>query len=134
MEDCIFCKIIKGEIPSYKIEEDKGTYTFLDINPMTPGHTLVIAKTHVEHMSDMDPDEVACLFKTVRRMGASIKANLSPDGINYFVNQGEPAGQLIPHVHCHIVPRYEGDGVEFRHSKVEMSEGEFKELVEKIRG
>jgi histidine triad (HIT) family protein len=133
VEDCIFCKIIAGEIPSYKIYEDDHSFAFLDISPIARGHTLVVSKTHVEFLSDMDPDDIGEMFKAVGKVGDSIQKNLKPAGINYLVNQGKAAGQLIPHVHCHVIPKNEGEGLDYTWGKADVSEEEMKEIAERIK-
>ncbi len=134
MEDCIFCKIIKGEIPSYKVYEDKFAVAFLDINPLAKGHTLVVSKSHVEHLSEMDPKEVGRLFRAVTEVGHIIMEKMKPEGLNYFVNEGEVAGQIIPHVHCHVVPRNQGDGMKFHGDTLKLSEDEMMEIADKLEG
>jgi len=133
VEDCIFCKIVKGEIPSYRVYEDDSAIAFLDINPMARGHTLVVSKKHVEFLSDMDPDDIGGMFRAVGKVGDSIQKRLNPAGINYIVNQGRTAGQIIPHVHCHIVPRNDGDGLEFHPKTIDIPEDEMKEIAERLK-
>lgn len=113
MNDCVFCKIIKGEIPSDKIYEDDNFFAFLDINPVNFGHTLLIPKGHSENLYDL-PDEI--LKKTaplIKKIAIAVKKSVNADGINIVMNNDSAAGQVVTHAHFHIVPRFANDG--FRH-------------------
>ncbi len=112
MEDCIFCKIITGEIPSFKVYEDEYTLAFLDINPVNPGHTLVVPKKHLVNIEEADEETLCQLMKTVKKVGLSLKDNLGAAGYNLGVNNGPVAGQLVPHLHVHVIPRIANDGLE----------------------
>jgi len=109
MEDCIFCKIVKGEIPSFKIYEDDFTFSFLDIKPMTKGHALVIPKKHSENIFDIDEDSLQKVILTGKHVSGMLKKSLSPDGIRLSQSNGKVAGQDIMHFHLHVIPRYEND-------------------------
>jgi len=102
MDDCIFCKIVKGEIPSYKIYEDDKVLAFLDINPLSKGHTLVLPKQHFETVLDIPSDLYSYLAQVVQKVDEKYK----PEGIHINQNNGERAGQVIPHVHIHVKPIY----------------------------
>ncbi|CQR47037.1 HIT-like protein [Paraliobacillus sp. PM-2] len=105
-EDCIFCKIINGDIPSAKVYEDNDVYAFLDISQVTKGHTLVIPKTHVKDIYQT-PEEVASnLFAQIPKISKGIKEAFQPEGINILSNTGEVAGQSVFHLHIHLIPRY----------------------------
>ena len=108
-EDCIFCSILEGEIPSYEVYEDHETYAFLDANPLGRGHTLVIPKDHAETLTDVD-DGGAAVFETVRKIAPRVADAVDAPAYNLGLNNGEEAGQEVPHAHMHIVPRFEGDG------------------------
>jgi histidine triad (HIT) family protein len=112
MDNCIFCKIVGGEIPSYKVYEDEKTIAFLDIAPVAPGHTLVATKNHYQNIEDITPDELNSLIQSVKTVGRLLTDSLKLKGYNVTVNNGEIAGQAIPHIHFHIIPRTEGDGLE----------------------
>lgn len=130
---CIFCKIAKGEIPSYKVYEDDKVLAFLDINPIAIGHTLIISKRHAEKLYELNEEELKVFFSAVKKIAPAIEKAASTNALNYLINQGREAGQIIPHFHMHITPRREKDGVEMRvprHRK--LSEKEFRETVEKI--
>ncbi|MCL7414615.1 MAG: HIT family protein [ANME-2 cluster archaeon] len=132
MEDCIFCKIISGEIPSYTIYEDDDTLAFLDINPNNRGHTLVIPKKHGEKITDLDDNDVAAVFRTVKKVVNGLQAVIGPEGFNLVINHGEVAGQVIHHFHCHIVPRNTGDGIEYKYDGTTPSQEEFQELAGEV--
>ena len=109
--DCIFCKIIAGELPSYKVFEDEHTLAFLDINPVSPGHTLVVPKRHAKNIFDIDAGSWAAVMESVRVVSAAVEHAQSADGINLMMNNREHAGQVVDHVHVHIIPRHAGDGL-----------------------
>jgi histidine triad (HIT) family protein len=112
MDNCIFCKIVSGEIPSYQVYEDEKTIAFLDIAPVAPGHTLVATKNHYQNFEDITPYELDSLIQSVKTVGKLLTDSLKLKGYNVTVNNGEIAGQVIPHIHFHIIPRAEGDGLE----------------------
>jgi histidine triad (HIT) family protein len=134
MDDCIFCKIIKGEIPSYKVYEDEKTFAFLDINPINAGHTLVVPKNHASKITNAEEEDLIVLTKAVKKVIKGLEDGLGVDNLNVFVNQGEDAGQIIPHLHYHVTPRYKGDGVKFDVPQKKLGEDELKEVLEKIKG
>lgn len=110
-EDCIFCKIIAGEIPSAKVYEDEHVYAFLDISQVTKGHTLVIPKAHVKNIYETSTDVASELFARVPRIANAIKAAFQPKGLNLLNNNEAAADQSVFHLHIHLIPRYgEGDG------------------------
>ncbi|WP_404469997.1 HIT family protein [Sutcliffiella horikoshii] len=111
MSDCIFCKIIDGDIPAAKVYEDEHVLAFLDISQVTKGHTLVIPKVHKENIYELTPEIAENLFKVVPKIANSIKEQFEPIGLNLLNNNGEAAGQSVFHYHLHILPRYgKGDG------------------------
>ncbi|MFC4559157.1 HIT family protein [Virgibacillus kekensis] len=110
-EDCIFCKIIDGEIPSAKVYEDEHVYAFLDISQVTKGHTLVIPKKHTKNIYETPPEVASGLFERVPKIANAIKKVYKPIGMNLLNNNEEPADQSVFHLHIHIIPRYgQGDG------------------------
>ena len=127
---CIFCSIAAGEIPSFKIYEDELVLAYLDINPFTRGHTLVIPKQHVAGLLDADDALLGEIMKRVKRVAAHLKAALSCDGFNILQNNGEAAGQTVYHLHFHIIPRYAGEPLEFKSHKGDMDE--LKKLADKL--
>jgi ribonuclease HI len=111
MEDCIFCKIIRGEIPSYKIYEDNYTYSFLDISNDGNGHILVVPKKHCENVLDCEEGQLAHVLETVKKIGNHLVNNCGFNGINILNASGKAAEQSVFHLHFHILPRKDGDGL-----------------------
>ncbi|MFH0840435.1 MAG: HIT domain-containing protein [bacterium] len=132
MVDCIFCKILKDEIPSYKVYEDNYTVAFLDIAPVNPGHILVIPKDHIEKFEDLDEVLLDAIMNTVQKVAKTLKTAVGVDGYNLIVNNGPDAGQIIDHFHIHIIPRKKDDGLApLPQSKYD--DGEAKKVMEKIK-
>ena len=132
MDDCIFCKIVRGEIPSEKVYEDDHVLAFLDITPVNKGHTLVIPKTHIENIYGFPDDTLEAVMKVVRDLSVRVKAATKADGINVIINNEGAAGQIVFHAHYHIIPRFSEDG--FRHWKgTTYDPGEQHEMGERIR-
>ncbi|MFW6382663.1 MAG: HIT domain-containing protein, partial [Haloferacaceae archaeon] len=109
-DDCIFCSIVAGDIPARTVYETDAVLAFLDANPLARGHTLVIPKSHARHVGDLDAALATELFDAVASLTPRIQDAVGADGANVGVNDGEAAGQEVPHVHVHVVPRFEGDG------------------------
>ena len=109
-QECIFCAIIAGKVPAGRIYEDSTTIAFLDINPRNPGHTLVIPKKHVETIMDMGDQDVGRLFEVVRRLSVAVKTSMNADGVSITQSNYRAAGQVVPHVHVHIIPRFNSEG------------------------
>jgi histidine triad (HIT) family protein len=109
--DCIFCKIVAGEIPSHKIDEDDKTLAFMDINPWTRGHALVIPKEHSRNIYDVDPDDMGAVMATAQRVAQRQRDKLGAEGINLLQSSEPVAMQTVFHTHVHVIPRYEGDGL-----------------------
>ncbi len=111
MSDCIFCKIVAGEIPAKKVFENEHVVAFLDISQVTKGHTLVIPKTHVKDLYELTPEIAKNLFEVVPSIANGLKEAFEPVGLNTLNNNGEKAGQSVFHYHMHLIPRYgKGDG------------------------
>ncbi len=111
MSDCLFCKIIEKSIPSTDVYEDENIYAFLDIKPVNPGHTLVVPKKHSEGLHDADPEVLKNLIVVAQKIAKAIIGALQTNGFNLELNNGAMAGQVIPHLHLHIVPRRPNDGL-----------------------
>ena len=109
-EDCIFCKIIRGEIPSFKLYEDDLTYAFMDINPLNDGHALVIPKYHAENIYATPDEWFGPTMSTVRRIASAVNKVVQPEGINLLQAHGPGAKQSVFHLHMHVIPRYADDG------------------------
>ncbi len=131
--DCVFCAIAAGEIPSFKVYEDDLVLAYLDINPFTVGHTLVIPKAHATGLLDTPPELLKEIIVRVQKVAAHVKAVLPCDGFNILQNNGAAAGQTVPHVHFHIVPRFgaAADALSFANGKGDMTA--LKALAERIR-
>ncbi|MFC7214338.1 HIT family protein [Saliphagus sp. GCM10025334] len=106
----IFSQIVAGDIPARVVYEDETTFAFLDANPLAPGHTLVIPRDEYERLNDVPEDVAADLYATIHRLVPVVEAAVDADATTVAFNNGEAAGQEVPHVHCHIVPRFDGDG------------------------
>lgn len=110
-EDCIFCKIINGDLPSAKVYEDEHVYAFLDLSQVTKGHTLVIPKTHTKNIYETPPEVAKELFARIPVIANAVKDAYKPIGMNLLNNNEAPADQSVFHLHIHIIPRYgAGDG------------------------
>ncbi len=129
--DCVFCAIAAGEIPSFKIYEDDLVLAYLDINPFSKGHTLVIPKEHSAGLVDTPDGTLAALIARVKKIAAHLKSALPCDGFNILQNNGEAAGQTVMHIHFHIVPRYGKENISFVSHEGDMAE--LEALSEKIR-
>ena len=110
MENCIFCKIAAGEIPSNTIYEDDSFRVILDLGPATKGHALVLPKNHYADLFEIPEDVLADASKVAKKVAGTMKEKLSCDGLNLVQNNGEAAGQTVMHFHLHIIPRYKDDG------------------------
>ncbi len=109
--DCIFCSIVKGELPAYKVYEDEHTFAFLDINPISEGDTLVIPKHHHENLLTASEEDAIMVAKTVKKVANAVKKTFNADGVNILQANGTAAGQSVFHLHFHVVPRKENDGL-----------------------
>jgi histidine triad (HIT) family protein len=113
--DCIFCKIVAGEIPAHKVYEDDQSLAFLDILPATRGHTLVIPKQHAATIEDISPDSLTTTTRAAQTVAGILRDRLHPDGMNVTQNNGVAAGQEVFHYHLHLLPRWTGDRVSLGH-------------------
>ena len=109
MDNCLFCKIISGEIPAKIVYEDDTSIAFLDIAPCAEGHTVVIPKKHYRKFTDMNENDAGNLFASVKKIASAVEKATDADGSNIGINNGKAAGQEVPHVHIHIIPRKDGD-------------------------
>lgn len=107
---CIFCRIVAGEAPATVVAETEHTVAFLDANPLSPGHTLVVPRDHAERLEDMDEKTAKAVMAELRRLAPAVEVAVDADGLTVGFNDGRAAGQEIPHVHGHIIPRFESDG------------------------
>lgn len=120
--DCIFCKIIAGEVPCHKVYEDENVLAFLDVFPHAKGHTVVVPKKHVSSIFDFAPDDRANFSAGLSAAARRVNEVIKPDGVNIGVNDRSAAGQVVPHVHWHIFPRFENDGGGSVHSIIKTTE------------
>ncbi|MFT3891879.1 MAG: HIT family protein [Anaerolineales bacterium] len=112
---CIFCKIVEGSVPASKVYEGELCMAFMDIQPVNPGHALVIPKGHFADLSELPAEIGGHLFQVAQRVALSLpKTNVKNEGVDFFLANGEAAGQEVFHVHLHVIPRYAGDGFGFR--------------------
>src|SRR3989338_4279840 len=130
--DCISCKIVRGEIPSKKIYEDKDTLAFLDINPANPGHTLVVPKKHSEDLTKSDEEDIAKVMRVVKNITANLKEKMDAIGVNVLQSNGKPAGQIIAHTHFHVIPRYPNDVVVISYQRVQLSDEQLEDIRKKL--
>lgn len=135
--DCIFCQIVAGDIPSRTVYEDDDVFAFLDANPMAPGHTLVIPKAHHETLGDLPEAAGDPIFSTLHRLTPFIEMAVDADASTVAFNNGEAAGQEVPHVHGHIIPRFEDDGGAPIHavagSRPDLDDAELDDIAARIR-
>lgn len=134
MTECVFCKIVRGEEEAETIYESEKVISFMDANPRAPGHALVIPKEHAELLAELEDESAGELLKVAKKVSLMIRRALDPDGLNIGINDGEAAGQVIPHLHMNIIPRFEGDGGQPIQAIVENPPSEeISEIAEKIR-
>jgi len=130
--DCIFCKIIAGDIPSYKVYEDDKVIAFFDILPISPGHTIIVPKNHVADVEDLSDEEISAMAVALKKIGAAVLKGLGVKGYSVFLDNKSAANQHVPHVHFHLVPRAEGDGLE-RWPQSGYSEGEAEHCLKQVQ-
>ncbi|MHA1370291.1 MAG: HIT family protein [Promethearchaeota archaeon] len=130
--DCVFCKIIEGKIPAKKIYEDRKIIAFLDINPISRGHTLIVPKTHFRLFTEGSDEIIADLFNLIKKILKLIKEKLNCKGFNILINQERAAGQVVDHFHVHVIPRYDTDEIEIPKPKFEISNEDIDEIFKKL--
>ncbi|HKQ27957.1 MAG TPA: HIT family protein [Burkholderiales bacterium] len=113
MLDCVFCKIIAKQIPATAVCEDEHTFAFMDIGQVNPGHVLVTVNQHADNIFALADAQAAAVFRTAARVARAIGAAFSPQGLSVYQANGKAAGQTVFHFHIHLVPRYDGDGMQF---------------------
>ena len=134
MNDCIFCKIVNGEIPCHKVWEDKDVLAFLSIAPDVDGHTIVIPKKHSENIFDIPEEDFNEVCKGIKKVSDMIKENFGASGVNISNNSGKDVGQEVMHIHFHILPRIEDDGRRLRLTGEKNINKNFEEILKKIKG
>jgi diadenosine tetraphosphate (Ap4A) HIT family hydrolase len=137
MSDCVFCKIVEGDIPSTSVYRDDAVYIFMDINPLNTGHTLVIPVAHAADLSELDPATGGKIFEAGMKVADSlIKSDIRCEGVNFHLANGKAAGQEVDHVHLHVLPRFEGDGLGLKHPEgypVQASSEELEDAANAIK-
>ncbi|MBN6887645.1 histidine triad (HIT) family protein [Cytobacillus horneckiae] len=135
MSNCIFCKIVNGEIPSAKVYENEHVVAFLDISQVTKGHTLVIPKVHKENIYELDSETAQRVFESVPLIANALKTEFNPLGLNLINNNGEAAGQTVFHYHMHLIPRYgkgDGLGIVWKSNESQYTGDELKDMANSI--
>lgn len=112
---CIFCRIVAGEVKAELVAREPGTVAFLDVSPLADGHVLVVPEVHVARVEDLEEEAAAALFRAVTRLAGPVRIAVGAAGMTIGINDGDATGQTVPHVHVHIVPRWEGDGASSVH-------------------
>jgi histidine triad (HIT) family protein len=133
MTDCVFCKIRDGQIPSLKIFEDDRTLAFMDINPVTHGHCLVIPKAHAATLFDAEVEDLQAVIAAAQQVARAIREALAPDGLNMLQANGAAAFQSVPHFHVHLIPRWANDGKGFDWKLVPGHRDQIMKAGERIR-
>lgn len=132
-KDCLFCRIVRGEIPSSKVYEDEHVYAFLDIAPNFYGHCLVVPKNHYKNILDIDMKEICAVFAAVQKIAPAVMKATGAEGFHVIQNNNEAAGQTVFHTHFHIVPRKTGDGMVLWNSKAYENMEKMLEMAQKIQ-
>lgn len=133
MSDCIFCKIIKGDIPCAKVFEDDKILAFLDIMPANKGHVLVVPKNHHETYTDLPKDALLDVFFAGQRIAKSVQKVTNCEGYNILMNSGKAAGQVVMHAHLHIIPKFASDKWYIKWDQEKYAQGEIAQFAEKIK-
>ena len=133
MPDCVFCMIRDGKIPSAKVYEDERTLAFMDINPLTRGHCLVVTKAHAATLLDAEAEDLRAAILAAKKVAAALRKSLSPDGLNLLQANGAAAFQSVAHFHLHLIPRWTGDGKGFDWKLVPGDREEIAGLAGRIR-
>ena len=132
--DCIFCKIVAGELPAERIDEDAHTIAFMDINPWTRGHALVIPRKHARNLWEVDPADLGHTVAAAQRLAVRMRDALGAEGVN-LLNSCEPAAwQTVFHLHVHVIPRYQDDPLKLPGQPQEMSDEDLDKVAEELRG
>jgi len=132
-DDCIFCRLANGDIPTNALYEDDIVKAIFDLSPASMGHIIILPKEHFDNLYSIDEETAAHVFKVATRLAKAIKEALNCDGMNILQNNEEIAGQTVFHFHMHIIPRYLGDNVKFSWNQGKISEDEIKDLKKKIQ-
>jgi histidine triad (HIT) family protein len=131
--NCIFCKVVAGEIPAEEIDSDERTVTVMDINPATRGHAVVITRAHAANLMELDDEDLLAAMQTVRRVTERLRQTLNPAGFNILHNIGRAAWQSIFHFHVHVIPRYEDDPLQLPWLPEPADPAELARVADEIR-
>jgi histidine triad (HIT) family protein len=131
--DCIFCKIVAGELPSQKVDEDEHTIAFMDISPATRGHLLVIPRRHSRDLLEIEPEDLEATINAAARLAGRVKERLGADGVNLLNSCGRAGWQTVFHFHIHVIPRYEGDPLRLPWTPAEGDSEEIAQTAAKLR-
>ena len=133
MADCVFCKIMAKQIPATVVHEDEDTLAFMDIGQVNPGHVLVALKKHAENIFALDEAQAAAVFRSAAKVARAIRGAFEPQGLSVYQANGAAAGQTVFHLHIHLVPRYEGDGMALTWPVKNPPREKLAEYAQKIR-
>ena len=133
-EDCIFCKIVAGELPAQLVDEDDATVAFMDINPWTRGHALVIPREHARNLYEIGEDDLARTAAAAKRLALRMKDRLGCDGVNLLNSCETAAWQTVFHFHVHVIPRYDDDPLRLPGSPQQVGDDELRAVAEELRG
>ena len=133
MDTCVFCKIRDGQIPSMKVYEDERTFCIMDINPLSPGHCLVISKAHAATIYEAEPADLQAAMATAQRVALALRDTLRPEGLNLLQANGAAAFQSVPHFHLHLIPRWMRDGKGFDWKLVPGQKDEIVKVGDQLR-
>jgi len=131
--DCVFCKIRDGQIPASKLYEDQRILAFMDINPLNPGHCLVMTKAHAPTIFDADPADLQAAIVAAKKVAAAVRSAIGADGLNLLQANGAAAFQSVPHFHLHVIPRFANDGKGFDWKPVPGDREQIEKNAERIR-
>jgi histidine triad (HIT) family protein len=134
MSDCVFCKIVAGQIPSTRVYEDEHTLAFMDIGHVNPGHTLVAVKKHAANVFELDEAQAQAIARAVVKISRALKKTFEPEGLSVYQANGKAAGQTVFHYHVHLLPRHAGDGMELVWPVKNPPREKLEEYAAKIRG
>lgn len=133
MENCIFCKIVKGKIPAAKVYEDDKVISFLDIMPANKGHCLIVPKQHYETLLEIPDEDLKSIITITKKVAKALSLSVGNGAFNLVMNNGKEAGQLVPHAHMHLVPRFKGDRLRLSWTHKKYEGKEMEEFQEKIK-
>ena len=134
MTDCVFCRIVAGQIPSTRVHEDEHTIAFMDIGQVNPGHVLVAVKKHAANLFELDDAQAAAVARASAKVARAIRAAFEPEGLSVYQANGKAAGQTVFHYHVHLLPRHAGDGMELTWPVKNPPRATLEDYAARIRG